>query len=53
MKQYQLHVEFHTVGVRVKAKNLREAKRKVMRRLSRRKASGLVNHNHTYVDELP
>lgn len=51
-KRYIVEVALWTQEVEVSAQNEREAKKKAIERLSRRKLTNLVHHKQTYVDEI-
>lgn len=51
-KRYVVEVALWTQEVEVSALNAREAKKKAIERLSRRKLTSLVHHKQTYADEI-
>jgi hypothetical protein len=48
MKEYIAHIEFETIEIRVKAKDRREANRKVKEKLARRKIK--IDKNNYFLD---
>lgn len=48
-KRYEIYVQFDSVGLRVTAKNQREAKRKVIEKLNNTKASKYLDKAHLYI----
>lgn len=51
-KRYSVEVVFWIQEVEVSAQNAREAKKKAIERLSRRKLTSLIHHKQTYADEI-
>lgn len=52
MKTYQVHVQFEALGMRVRAKNIREAREKTKTRLDKKKPSRLIDKKNFFFDEL-
>jgi hypothetical protein len=49
-KTYTIHIQFHAVGYTVKAQTAAQAKKKALRKLSKRSLLRLIDHQNLWID---
>jgi hypothetical protein len=52
LKTFEGHIQFEAIGIRVRAKNLTEAKKKIKAKVSKLKPLNLLDKKNSGVDEV-
>lgn len=50
MKTYNAHVQFEAIGLRVTAKNAREARKKIFAKIAKLRPVRLLDRNNLFID---
>lgn len=52
MNYYEANIQFEPITLRIKAKNMREAKRKMKERLAKKDSSKLIDKGNTSINHV-